>query len=116
MAKIQNGRHFWGEEIFFEYWQEYIFWIPCGSKILTKSRSILHGFGDRHIYEIDIFLYFIFKFKMAAKSGGKAIFVKSRQYSLDTLGVENFDELPLSGTVKEIEANLCFSIFIKNSI
>ena len=51
------------------------------------------------------------KFKMAAKSGGKVIFVKSRRYTLDTLGVENFDEIPLSRTVKEIEANLCFSIF-----
>ena len=29
--------------------------------------------------------------------------------------VENFDEIALSCTVKEIEANLCFSIFGKNS-
>ena len=29
--------------------------------------------------------------------------------------VENFDEIALSRTVKEIEANLCFSIFDKNS-
>ena len=34
---------------------------------------------------------------------------------LDTLWVENFDEIALSRTVKEIEANLCFSIFGKNS-
>ena len=34
---------------------------------------------------------------------------------LDTLGVENFDEIALSRTVKEIEANLCFAIFGKNS-
>ena len=27
----------------------------------------------------------------------------------------NFDEIALSGTVKEIEANLCFAIFGKNS-
>ena len=33
----------------------------------------------------------------------------------DTLWVENFDEIALSGTVKEIEANLCFAIFAKNS-
>ena len=32
----------------------------------------------------------------------------------DTLGIENFDKIPLSCTVKEIEANLCFSIFGKN--
>ena len=30
-------------------------------------------------------------------------------------GVENFDEIALSHTVKEIEANLCFAIFGKNS-
>ena len=29
--------------------------------------------------------------------------------------VKNFDEIALSGTVKEIEANLCFAIFGKNS-
>ena len=28
--------------------------------------------------------------------------------------VENFDEIALSGTVKKIEANSCFSIFDKN--
>ena len=33
----------------------------------------------------------------------------------DTLWVENFDEIGLSRTVKEIEANLCFAIFGKNS-
>ena len=34
---------------------------------------------------------------------------------LDTLWVENFDEITLSRTVKELEANLCFAIFGKNS-
>ena len=29
--------------------------------------------------------------------------------------VENFNEIALSRTVKEIEANLCFAIFGKNS-
>ena len=36
-SKIQNGRHFWEEENFFENCQNYIAQIPCGSKILTKS-------------------------------------------------------------------------------
>ena len=31
-----------------------------------------------------------------------------------TLWVENFDEIALSRTVKEIEGNLCFAIFGKN--
>ena len=34
---------------------------------------------------------------------------------IDTLWVENFDEIALSRTVKEIQAILCFSIFGKNS-
>ena len=38
-----------------------------------------------------------------------------RVHSLDTMWVENFDEIALSHTVKEIEANLCFAIFGKNS-
>ena len=38
-----------------------------------------------------------------------------RVNSSDTLWVENLDEIALSRTVKEIEANLCFAIFGKNS-
>ena len=37
-----------------------------------------------------------------------------RLHSLDTLWVENFDEIALSRMVKEIEANLCFAIVGKN--
>ena len=53
---------------------------------------------------------------MAANFGEGKIFGKlQRLHSLDTLWVENFDEITLSRTVKEIEANLCFAIFGKNS-
>ena len=38
-----------------------------------------------------------------------------RVHCSDTLWVENFDEIPLSHTIKEIEAILCFAIFGKNS-
>ena len=56
------------------------------------------------------------KFKMATIFGEGKIFGKlQRVHSLDTLWVENFDEIALSHTVKEIEANLCFAIFGKNS-
>ena len=47
--------------------------------------------------------------------GRGKFFEKCRVHSLDTLWVENFDEIALSRTVKEIEANLCFAIFGKNS-
>ena len=56
------------------------------------------------------------KFKMAAIFGEGKIFWKlPRVHSLDTLWVENFDEIALSRTVKEIQAILCFAIFGKNS-
>ena len=38
-----------------------------------------------------------------------------RLHSLDTLWIENFDEIALSRMVKEIEGNLCFAIFGKTS-
>ena len=47
---------------------------------------------------------------------GRGKFFKiTRVQCSDTLWVENFDEITLSRTVKEIEANLCFAIFGKNS-
>ena len=49
---------------------------------------------------------------MAAIFGEGEIFKKlPRVQCSDTLWVENFDEIALSRTVKEIEANLCFAIF-----
>ena len=49
---------------------------------------------------------------MAAIFGEGKIFWKlQRVHSSDTLWVENFDEIALSRTVKEIETNLCFVIF-----
>ena len=53
---------------------------------------------------------------MAAIFGEGKIFLKlPRVQCSDTLWVENFDEIALSGTVKEIEADWCFAIFGKNS-
>ena len=52
------------------------------------------------------------KFKMAATFGeGKIAKSTLLRYPV----VENFDEIALSRMVKEIEANLCFAIFGKNS-
>ena len=53
---------------------------------------------------------------MAAICGEGKIFWKlPRVHFLHTLWLENFDEIALSRTVKEIEANSCFAIFVKNS-
>ena len=51
---------------------------------------------------------------MAAIFGeGKIFFKFPTVQCSDTLWVENFDEIALSRTVKEIEANLCFAFFGK---
>ena len=48
------------------------------------------------------------------RKSGRKVIVKGYQYTLDTLGVGNFDEITLSRTVKDIEVNLCLSIFGEN--
>ena len=50
-----------------------------------------------------------------AASFGEGKILKIAVHFFHTLWVENFDEIALSRTVKEIEANLCFAIFGKNS-
>ena len=55
--------------------------IGCGSRILSKSLYLTPFLRY-------VFLRFTQKFKMAAKGGVKMIFVKSRQYTLDTLGLK----------------------------
>ena len=45
--------------------------------------------------------------------GRGKFFENCRVHFLDTLWIENFDEIALSRTVKEIEAILCFAIFGK---
>ena len=54
------------------------------------------------------------KFKMAAIFGKRKIFFKlPRVHCLDTLWVENFDEITLPRTVKEIEVNFFFPFLTK---
>ena len=51
---------------------------------------------------------------MAAIFGEGKIFLKiAKSTFLTPLWLENFDEIALSRIVKEIETNLCFSIFGK---
>ena len=53
---------------------------------------------------------------MAAIFGEGKIFWKlPTVHWSDTLLLDNFDEIALSRTVKEIEANSCFAIFGENS-
>ena len=56
------------------------------------------------------------KFKMAPIFREGKFFLKiSKIIFLRYPGIENFDEIAPSRTVKEIEANLCFAIFGNNS-
>ena len=85
------------------------------SKLSTKSLCVTRL---RRLKQIRVlpFLATIRKFKMAAIFGEGKIFLKlPRVQCSNTLWVKNFDEIALSCTVKEIEANLCFAIFGKNS-
>ena len=75
LRKIQNGRHFWRDKIFFENWHGYSADIPSGSKISSKS-LYLAGFSRyKHFYVLQ-FLRKIRKFKMAAIFGETKIFSK----------------------------------------
>ena len=113
-SKIQNGCHFWGGEIFLKI-----------AKITFLDTLWVENFDEialsRTVKEIEANLCFaIFGKNSKIQNGchfwGGENFLKlQRVHSLDTLWVENFDEITLSRTVKEIEANLCFAIFGKNS-
>ena len=72
-SKIQNGRHFWGGENFFESCKDYIPYIPCGSKISTKSLYLARLRRQKQICVLP-FLAKILKFKMAAIFGEGKIF------------------------------------------
>ena len=118
--KIQNGRHFWGGENFFENCKEYIPLIPCDLWIENFDEIAL----SRTVKEIEANLCFaIFGKNSKIQNGrhfwgGEIFFENCKEYipliPCD-LWIENFDEIALSRTVKEIEANLCFAIFGKNS-
>ena len=73
--------------------------VHWGSKISTNSLDLQQL---RRKKQSCVFALFR-KFKMAIFSKVGVV------YSLDTLGVENFDEITLCLTVKEVEAILCFA-------
>ena len=48
-SKIQNGRHFWGEENFLKIAKITLLRYPVGQKF-RRNPSITHSLGDGHIY------------------------------------------------------------------
>ena len=115
--KFENSKWppFLGRGKFFENCQEYNAHIPCGSKISTKSLYLARLRRQKQICVLP-FLAKIRKFKMAAIFGEGKIFLKIAKITFLQYPVgQKFDEIALSRTVKEIEGNLCFAIFGKNS-
>ena len=106
----------WEEEKFFENCQEYTAQLPCGSKIFDEIAL------SRTVKEIEVNLCFAIFWQKFENTKwrpflgrGKFFGKLPRVHSSDTPWVENFNEITLPHTVKEIEANLCFVIFGKNS-
>ena len=92
--KFENSKWppYVGRGKFFLNYQEYNAEILCGSKILPKSL---------YLARLPL-LVKIRKFKMAAIFGEGKIWGKlQRLHSLDTLWVENFDEIALSRMVNK---------------
>ena len=113
-SKIQNGRHFWGGENFLKTAKITFLRYPVGENFDEIALS-------RTVKEIEANLCFaIFGKNSKIQNGrhfwgGEIYFNIAKNTMLKYLWVENFDEIALSRTVKEIEANLCFAIFGKNS-
>ena len=114
-SKIQNGRHMWEEENFWKLQK-----VHCSDTLWVESMDEIAL--SRMVKEIEanfVFCHFWQKFensKWPPFLGRRKFFWKLlRVHFWDNLWVENFDEIALSRTVKEIEAILCFAIFGKNS-
>ena len=116
--KIQNGRHFLGGENFLK-----IAKITFLRYLVGRNSKWPPFLGRGKFFENckDYIPYFKNSYLAGRNSKwppflGRGKFIENcRVHSLDTLWVENFNEIALSRTVKETEANLCFAIFGKNS-
>ena len=105
-SKIQNGRHFWGGENFWKIAKDTL-WVENFAEIALS----------RTVKEIEANLCFAIFGKNSKIQNGRHFWGGENFWKIakNTLWVENFAEIALSRTVKEIEANLCFAIFGKNS-
>ena len=90
---------------FFENWAEYLAQMPWGSKISTKSLHLAPLRRYRHFV-------FLLKIQNGHHFSKDKKFWKKWVPCSDALGVENFDEIALSCSIKEIQA---FCVFAKNS-
>ena len=72
-TEIQDGRQKWWENVFLGEI------MPVDSEDTLWIKNFVEIVLSRSVSEINTFLHFTQKFKMAAKSGGKMIFGKNRQ-------------------------------------
>ena len=98
-AEIQDGRQKWQENNFCKK-------SPVDSPDTLRVKNFVEIALSRSVSEINAFLHFIQKFKMAAKSGGKMIFEESCQKTAYTLRIKKFVEIALSRSVSEINTFL----------
>ena len=71
-AEIQDGRQKWREN---DFWEK----LKVDSADTLRVKNFVEIALSRSVSEINAFLHFMQKFKMAAKSGGRTIFAKSCQ-------------------------------------
>ena len=71
-AEIQDGRQKWREN---NFWEK----SPVASANTLQVKNFVEIALSHSVSEINAFLHFMQKFKMAAKSGRETIFVKSHQ-------------------------------------
>ena len=113
-SKIQNGRHFWGGENFLKIAKTTMLRYPVGENFDEIALS-------RTVKEIETILCFAIFGKNSKIQNGRHFWEKKNILKIGKSTfvrypkVQNFDEIALSRTVKEIEALLCFAIFGKNS-
>ena len=102
-SKIQNGRHMWGGEIVWKL-----------QRVHFLDTLLVENFDkialSRTVKEIEANLCFAILGKNSKNQNGRHMWEEENFWKLprvhcsDTLWVQNFDEIPLSHTVKEIEA------------
>ena len=101
-AETQDGHQKWRED---ELWEK----LPADSADTLWVKNFVAITVSCNVSEINLFLHFTQKFKMAAKNGGKTIFAKIRHYTLHiSCGPKFLPKSLLSRTVSKINAFLQF--------
>ena len=110
-SKIQNGRHFWGGENFWKIAKIAFLRYPVGRKFRRNRLS-------RTVKEIEANLCFAIFGKNSKIQNGRHFWGGENFLKIANITFLRYPvgrKFRRNRTVKEIEANLCFAIFGKNS-